>query len=126
MSFILFAGGFYAPLDGLCFLLATYCGYFIARHFHSINHKSSGLRISVCVGVAIGILLNLHDPNLNPRFFRYYNPENQRIIIGFVGACLGYFFCHVQARQRMKTDKQTTINNENIDQIERQAEGSQP
>jgi len=124
MNYILFAGGWWAKLDGLCFILAVFCAYCIARHFADINHKSSGFQLSVCVGVAIGILLMLDDSyQLQPR-----PPQLQRIPIGFVGACLGYFFCWIQVAQKMKKDEQKTLdnkNNENNDKITRQAEGSQ-
>jgi len=54
--------------------------------------------------VAIGILLILDDPyQLNPR-----EPEWERIVIGFVGACLGYGLFQVQAMQKIKASEQKT------------------
>ena len=126
MNYILFAGGWWAKLDGLCFILAVFCAYCIARHFADINHKSSGFQLSACVGMAIGILLMLDDYQLHPR-----PPQLQRVPIGFVGACLGYYLCWIQVIQKMKKDEQKTIdnknykNNENIDIISNQVKGSQ-
>ena len=115
MNYFFFAGGFYAPLNGLCFALTTICGYFITKHFYGIDRKSSGFQFSLFVGFVVGILLILHDPHLNPRAFRYVEPESSgRLLIGLVGACLGYFFYQVQVSQTKKDPEQKSSHHEEL------------
>jgi len=117
INHILFAGGFHAPLNGLCFALATICGYCIARHYHKINHKSRGFLVSVLVGITIGILLVLQDPRY--RDFNYISSHHERIPIGLVGACLGYFLYQIQTRYKPQVSRKKSDNqdSEQIDEV---------
>ncbi|MCL2349484.1 MAG: hypothetical protein FWC50_14635 [Planctomycetaceae bacterium] len=94
MDYLLFAMSPYAPLDGLCFVLTAFCGYCIARHYR-VHHNTSSLRLSIFVGVAIGILLILDDG-----YVHRIKPQYGRLLIGAIGSSLGYCLSQVQARQK--------------------------
>lgn len=106
MNAILFAGGMYAKTNGIYFVLAVTCGYLIARHYYNIDHReSSGFLVSVLVGTAMGILLDLDNFVYS---YHLYVPLYPRILIGFVGACLGYGLFQTQVRLNKKATEQHT------------------